>query len=257
MIYIKGTIPEFLRDARALIFGVRDDEFIKQRVLAYNITDEDISSYEAIYAQAEQAESLKSKEVGEQVAAGEISDRQVEEAYVSIRKHIDFLRLALRNDDDKYRQVFLSGPPRSKRLSAYLKYMKEMYDRVLADAEVVAKVGRYAIANTELEEGRNKVILADEAKRKHMDEMSEAQDATQQRDLAFEALKDAVDELKMVCTYALDDRPQMMEKLGVQVLSPGYKRQTSKKEPPENGDTANTTDTTDTTDTTGTGETGA
>ncbi len=243
MIRIKSTIPEFLRDARALIYGVRDDEFIKQRVLAYNITDEDISNYEAIYTQAEQAESVKSKEVGEQVAASEIADRQIEDAFNSIRKHVDFLKLALRNDDDKYRQVFLAGPPRSKRLSAYLKYMKELYDRVLADAEVVAKIGRYAITNIDLEEGRTKVILASEAKRKHMDEMSEAQDATQQRNLAFEDLKDAVDELKMVCTYALEDRPQMMEKLGVKVLSPGYKRQSSKTDPPENDDTTGTAET--------------
>ncbi|MCP5049175.1 MAG: hypothetical protein GY940_18545 [bacterium] len=40
---------------------------------------------------------------------------------------------------------------------------------------------------------------------------------------------DVVDQLLASCTYALEDQPYMMEKLGVPVLSPDYARRLKAK----------------------------
>jgi hypothetical protein len=228
MIYLRTSIPTFLKNSRMLIFGVRDDTFIKERVLAYNFDDSRIQESVDIYNRAEQAESTKTREFGEQLEAKAQSDMRLEEAEAISRKHSDFLGLALRDEIDKQNKLFLNAQLRSRKLADWFKYVLEFYNRVLEDEDVVTRVGRYGITKENLEEGKQKIIAAQEAKNRHEKEMGEAQDSTLQRDAAFEKLYYVVEELEVICKYALEDRPQLLEKLGINVLSPNYKRENKK-----------------------------
>lgn len=224
MIYLRTTIPTFLMDSRALIFGVKEDDFVKERILAYNFDDTRIQECVDAYYGAEKAESDKSKELGEQLEAGEIYDGLIKEAAAIFKKHTAFLKLVLKYNTDKHKKLFLIMNFPTKKMSELLKQMMELYDRVLGDEEIVGKVSKFGFTREHLEEGRNKVVAADEAKRKHWKERGEAQDATLCRDAAFVKLFDLVEELHTVLIYALEDRPQLLEKYGIPVLSPGYKR---------------------------------
>lgn len=224
MIHLKKSISRFLRDSKALIYGVKQDLFIKERISAYNFDDSRIEDSVKIYEDAAKAESEKSKEYGEQLEARTRFEKVMEKAEYTFRKQAEFVRLSLRNDDEKTNKLFLSREPRTKKLSDVLKYMREFYNRVLADDQVVAGVSRYAITKEDLENGLQSIIEADSAKISHNEEMGEAQDATDLRDEAFNKLIYVTEELEVICTYALEDRPQLLEKLGITVLSEGYKR---------------------------------
>jgi hypothetical protein len=110
--------------------------------------------------------------------------------------------------------------------------MKAMYDRVLADDEVVAAGGRYGLTVEVLQAGRQKVVGAEDAKRKHKIEQAEAEEATERRNVVFMKLQSVVEDLETICPYILKDVPQHLEKIGIPVLSPGYKR-TSEETPEE------------------------
>jgi hypothetical protein len=111
--------------------------------------------------------------------------------------------------------------------------MTEFYNRVLVDEQAVTSVSIYAITKEDLEKGRQKINEADNAKTAHNVEMGEAQDATDSRDKSFNQLLYIIEELETICTYALEDRPQLLEKLGITVLSEGYKRKNKEKEEPQ------------------------
>ncbi len=98
MISLGCSIPTYLKHAQALIFGVRDDEFIKQRLQVFNCTDERIAEYIAVYYEAEQSESEKSREMGEQAEARHEAEETQEAARSLAQMHIDCIRLALYDD---------------------------------------------------------------------------------------------------------------------------------------------------------------
>jgi hypothetical protein len=233
MIRLKKTIATFLRDSKALIHGVKDDTFIKERILAYNFDDTRIQESVKVYEEAVKAESEKTKEYGEQLEASKRFENIMNEADYIFKKHSEFIRLALRNDEEKTNKLFISGEPRSKKISDILKYMTEFYNRVLVDEQAVTSVSIYAITKEDLEKGRQKINEADNAKTAHNVEMGEAQDATDSRDKSFNQLLYIIEELETICTYALEDRPQLLEKLGITVLSEGYKRKNKEKEEPQ------------------------
>lgn len=233
MIHLRTTIPEFLKSSRMLIVGVKEDDFIKQRILEYNFDETRITEAAAAFEEAEKAESNKTQEYGEQLEAKAQFDKLLKESEEIFKKQSDFIDLALRDDVDKQRLLFITGQPRSQKLVAWFKYVLEFYDRVLSDDDIINRVTKYGITKEKLEQGRQSIITAQEAKTKHEKEMGEAQDATDRRDTAFEILVKIVEELELICKYALKDRPQLLEKLGIKVLSPGYKRKSKNKKEEE------------------------
>jgi hypothetical protein len=224
MIYLGKNIPEFIMDSRTLIFGIKDDSFIKERILPYKVDEERIDEMVTIYYEAEKAESEKTKEFGEQLEARKVYDLLFEEADDLFKKYSDFLKLGLKYNVEKLRKLLSVMHPKSRNVSQWIKQMNECYDLVLGDNEVVECVLRFGITKEDIEAGHQKLKDADLARQIYTREKGEAQDATLVRDEAFRKLFDVVEELKLICTYALEDRPQLMEKLGIQVLSPGYKR---------------------------------
>lgn len=231
MLHLRTTIAGFLMYARQLIFGVRDDALIRERLLKYNFDDAKITECVDTYYEAEKAQSDRLKEYGEQLGAKEISDETWEEAKATWQEHTDILKLAVRDDIDKQRKLFLIGQPASNKMSDWFEHMKAMYDRVLADDEVVAAAAAYGLTREILEAGRQTVVNAEDAKRIHSVEQGEAEEATERRNAAFMKLLKVVEDLETLCPYVLKDMPQRLEKLGIPVLSPGYKRQT--EETPE------------------------
>jgi hypothetical protein len=231
--YTKRSVSKFLEYSGKLSLGIQNDDFVKARLLPFNFDNAKIDETVNFFYEAEKAESKKNKEYGEQLEAKIIFDRAMDEAQAITRKHIDFLKLALRDDEDKQRKLFLAGQPRFKRLADWFKAMHEMYDRVLDDDAVIASMAKYGITREELETGRQKVIDASTAKARHTKEQGEAEVATEYRDAIFLKLSDRIHELEVICPYALEDTPQYLETLGITVLSPGYKRETASKDEPE------------------------
>lgn len=232
MFRLKTTIAGFLMYARQLIFGVRDDALIRERILKYGFDEPRITECVDIYYEAEKAQSDRLKEYGEQLGAKEVFDEVWEEAKSVWQEHTDILKLTVRDDIDKQRKLFLIGQPESNKMSDWFEHMKAMYDRVLADDEVVAAGARYGLTVEVLQAGRQKVVDAEDAKRKHKIEQAEAEEATERRNVVFMKLQRVVEDLETICPYILKDVPQHLEKLGIPVLSPGYKR-TSEETPEE------------------------
>jgi hypothetical protein len=235
MINLNSTIPEFLDDSRILIKGIMATDLIKERILPFNYTEERLLEVEAVYNAAVAAESNKAYCFGIKVASKEIADKAFEEAKTVFGLHSAILKTLLRDDVEMLKKLFLVGQPRTQRPIELLKIWLEVYDRVLAEPDLIAKTTIVGLTTEKLQEGKQVVTAAQTAKEEQTQKKGDAQDATTERDKAFNALLVEVDLLVPICRYVLNDRPQLLEKLGILVYSPGYrpKKKTTDETPTE------------------------
>ncbi len=72
MLQLTTSIAAYLQKTRLLIYGVGKNDFIKERVLPFNIDDAALDAMKVIYTKAKESESSKLKEHGEQLEASEL-----------------------------------------------------------------------------------------------------------------------------------------------------------------------------------------
>ncbi len=250
MTHLRCSISEFLRDSRRLFSGVEEDPFIRERLRGYNYTDQRLAEAVALLTETEKAESGMGQGAGLWIEAGRKADQLIAEADTCARRHYAFLKLALRNRPEKMKKIFLDGVPNYNKLSQadWFMRVKNLYRRVLADQEVMSQLETYAIGPEALTGVLQKIIEAEKAKDAQHRRKGAAKDATMVRNRLLDRLRDAVRELRIICTHALADRPRLMETLGGRGLTPGYKPRKKTKpvetEVPATGaDTGTDTDT--------------
>ncbi len=237
MTHLRCPISEFLSDSRRLFSGVEEDPFIRERIRGYNYTDQRLAEAVALLAETEQAESGKGERAGQWMEAARKADRLIAAADTEARRHYDFLKLALRNTPGKMKKIFIDGVPNYNklRLADWFMRTKNLYRRVLADEEVPAQLETYAVTREQLAGVLQKITGAEKAKDLQHRQKGTARDATMTRNKLLDRLHDAVRELIIICIYALEARPRLMEKLGGKMLTPGYKPR--KKPGPVNAET--------------------
>ncbi len=72
MLQLNTSIATFLQMTRQLFYGAARKDFIKARILPFNIDDAALDAMKVIYQTAKKAESDKLKEYGEQLQASEL-----------------------------------------------------------------------------------------------------------------------------------------------------------------------------------------
>ncbi len=221
---VSNTIPGFLTGARKLVLGIRENPFIMERLAPFKITQERMDEYVQVYNNAVNAESTKSKGRGDQYEARDLANRHLRDAFDLASLHLDTVRVALRDDEELFNKIFIGRVPHFNTRAVRIKYILEHYHRIIEAPDVLEKIGSFGIALEDLEAAKQLVLEAQRAKDHHNREMGAAQDYRELRDSTFSELKKVTDFLKSLCKYALKDRPQLMETLGFQVPSPGYKK---------------------------------
>ncbi len=225
MKHLRMSAAAFLQKARLIIKGIRKEALIRERLKeAYNINEARLKQIEATYRKAEKAESRKSRKFGKQLGQRQAAERMFNEAKDTFLHYKTLLELTLKYDKERQKQIFLKGAWKNRSKPARLKNMLEVYNRVLDDNEVMQGVAKLGITREILEKGRQKIIAALDAKQNHVNEKGDAQDAVTLRDSAFRELDDIVRWLEKCCVYTLKDRPQLLEILGIPVLSPAYEQ---------------------------------
>ncbi len=229
MKHLKVSIATFLQQARRLVKGIISDTFIRQRLIPFGISDSRLEEIDAILRESVEAESEKGFREGLKRGAKVDSDDSFKEAESIFKRHKRFLELSLKNNKGLLRKILVenywdltSNPHR-------LKIMWEFYDRLLGDEEAIKSLFRFGVTREVLEEARKIVMDAVKASDLNAKKRGEAEFATAVRNEKFQKLMDTVDQLLASCTYALEDQPHMMEKLGVPVLSPEYARRLKAK----------------------------
>lgn len=153
-------------------------------------------------------------EYGDQFAATDALARAIEKTNRQYRRHVGLARVAFRDNPGAQQELGLLG----ERKRAYTKWRDQtmsFYDNLLADAALLAEMGRFGVEKEEVEAARRAVDDVVRANADQEREIGEAQRATEHRDEALDALAEWMSMSKALAHVLLADDPQQLEKLGI------------------------------------------
>lgn len=96
----------------------------------------------------------------------------------------------------------------------WIETVRKFYSEVSADSEIQTRLSRLKVTPEQLTEAQNLITEVENARKVYMKEKGESQNATQEKDQAFEKLDDWMSEFYAVAKIALEDHPQLLESLG-------------------------------------------
>jgi hypothetical protein len=167
---------------------------------------------------AQQLQQKQKTEYGDQYAATATLEQVWEAADREYMRLVKLARLAFETNVAVSTKLGIAGR-RHRTVSGWLAQAKQFYSNALADPAVITGLGQYAITAQRLQDGQALVQQVDAAYLSQQKEKGEAQQATKDRDAAFERLDEWLTNFISVARIALEDKPQLIEALGVLVLS--------------------------------------
>jgi vacuolar-type H+-ATPase subunit I/STV1 len=209
-----NTIDAKLLSAQVAIENALGNETIKQAVALYGYTETKLLAGKSLLDEAQNKQANQKKEYGEQYKASDELDSAITEANRLYIRHVKIARIALSGMRGAAESLQLGGR-RKQSYSGWIKQTNIFYANALSDTTIKAKLAEFGIDESALQEGQAKVKEVEAKLAAQLKEKGEAQESTQQRDEAFEALLDWTSDFVAIARIALENDPQLLEILGI------------------------------------------
>jgi len=210
----KQSIQDRLLAAQVAIDNALSDTEVQTFLAEYGYDNDRISQGKTLLENTQQLHQQQQKEYGDQFAATDALNKSWADANVSYMRFVKIARIALKSDHAAYKKLDLTGN-RKQTLSGWLGQAKQFYLNALSDKDVLEKMANFGITQEKLEAGKQLVEATETANAKQEKEKGEAQQATLERDKVFDRLEDWLSDFLAIARIALEDKPQLLEKLGV------------------------------------------
>lgn len=214
----KESLEKRMLDAQVAVDNANSDEEIKSYVVKFGYDGPRLAVGKALLDETRSLHQKQQKEYGDQYQAKDDLDELRYEANKEYMRYVKIARIALNSEHALYLKLGLIGNRKSA-LPNWLGQAKQFYINSLSDTIVLEKMTEFGVEQNMLEAGNKLVDAVEKANADLKKEMGEAQQATQERDQALEVLEEWVSNLKAIARIALEDKPQLLEKLGVVVRS--------------------------------------
>lgn len=212
---LNESINSLLNSAQVAIDNALNNSEIQTYLSEYNYTPERIQAGKTLYETALAAQQKQQAEYGEQLSATETVNQAWSKAQKSYMRLIKLARVIFKNNPGIATQLGLNGQ-RKRSLSGWLLQAQQFYTNALNSAEVLNGFAEYGITEDKLKAAQTETLAVEAANAAQEQEKGEAQDATQQRDQAIDLLDDWLSDFIAIARIALEDRPQLLEVLGIQ-----------------------------------------
>jgi hypothetical protein len=211
-------IDRKLLEAQVAINNARTDGEIKQYLTEYGYDEARLAAGKSLLNSASQLHQTQKRVYAEKVGASkDFSDSRKEANGVYINL-IKLSRIALQEDYAAYLKLGLAGG-RKTNLSGWLVQARQFYDNALKDTATMAKLKKFGGTQAKIEAGKALIETVERKKQEKEIESGEAQQATVERDMAVEELQQWMRNFKAIARIALEDKPQLLEKLGILIRS--------------------------------------
>jgi hypothetical protein len=224
MLFSTKTISDLLYNSNQMLgIASKDDVIMAALVTArYNLSN--IDTLKATWNTADTKTKEHSAAVGLQREAKIIYKRTRKESHARYMKHVLFAKRICRHDPERMERLRLDET-RKKVFNQWLFQSTDFYTQVLLDEELIAKYVNFGITLEGLEAGKQGILDTNKEKENYKMAIGNVQALKVERDRALAVLDTGIKDFALVCQYALKDNPQQLEKLGIRVYSPGYKKQ--------------------------------
>ncbi len=207
------TIESKLLFANSVITNAGKPQ-LAEPLASYGYDETRLQEGSQLLANAETLQAAQKREYGEQYAATDALDAARTTANGFYMPHVKIARVALAKDRGLWESLLLTGD-RAQSDSGWLKQAKTFYTNAIASPDVQEKMGKYNITLEKLQEGQAAVKDVELKLAAQLKEKGEAQQATVDRDFAFDDLQEWMSEFIAIAHIALEDKPQHLEMLGI------------------------------------------
>jgi hypothetical protein len=214
MTRIGTSIEERLTLAQVAITNALADLTLQEALAEYGYTTDRFRQGQALRESALALYQRQKGAYGDLFAAADALDAAQRQAHDSYMRHIKVARIALK--DDRGAQQTLNLASRRKRTFAgWLAQAQQFYANALADRAILDRLAAFGITQSALATGQLHVEAIGTGDAARHQRKGAAQDATRARDAALAALDAWMSDFVKIARVALQDRPQLLEQLGV------------------------------------------
>jgi hypothetical protein len=224
MLYKTGSLADFFQNSRKALVNARDDKNIYTLIVEYNMTAERIEEGLTMLDNLVTADRNKTEFHGLQLLARAEMNRVFAEANPMYMEHVNFTKLHCRKDPAELASLLLNEP-RTRVINGWIRQADTFYTNLLHNPGLIGRLMVNAITVEKLQAGYENVMRVSQTRVKYTEAIGMAQAATDQRNRLLAEFNFWMKEFIYVCKAALKDQPQLLEVLGIQVLSEGYRRQ--------------------------------
>jgi len=212
----RETFSGKLQAIRNAISSSTTDLVLKQLMEQYNFGDARMQEGAALLSEAEslfvQQQILK----GAQKAATRAVDGAYNKAEHTLKRMIKTAKLAYMDNREMQEKLRVVGD-RGKSFAEWLEQGKIFYSNILSLSEVIAEFAKYNVPLTDIELGRQELLLAETAKANQFALTADAQVLTDRKIIADNNLSQWWMNFRKIATVALEKQPQLLEKVGIVV----------------------------------------
>ncbi|RED91912.1 hypothetical protein [Marinoscillum furvescens] len=209
-----NTIDAKLLSAQVALENALHNETIKTSLGEYGYDEPKLNEGLTLFNDAYTKHLDQKKEYGDQYAATDALDTAMDHANALYIRHVKIARIALRTDRGASATLELDGR-RKQTYSGWLKQARLFYANALASTQILSALAHFGITTEKLEEGQAAVAQVETSLVQQLREKGEAQNATEARDEALDALMDWVADFIAIARIALEHKPQLLENLGI------------------------------------------
>jgi hypothetical protein len=210
----KNSLADRLLAAHVAITNATTDDEVKALIAVFGYDETRMTAGTSLLEAANQLQQVQQKEYGDQFQATDAFKTMWAQADADYMRFVKIARIALKEDHAAFQKLALSGI-RKNSFSGWMAQAKQFYLNALDDPAVIAKMGEFGMTQEKLETGKSLLEQTEQANATQKKEKGEAQQATLNRDKAVDDLEAWLSDFIAITRIALEDKPQLLEKLGI------------------------------------------
>ena len=209
----KRSIEDRLLAAQVAIENARADATIRAALAPFAYDEARLAAGRALYDAAQALVNQQKAVYGDQYGSTGAVNAARTTADTAYRRTLAVARVALKGHVQAHAALMLDGE-RQQSLAGWLEQAQAFYGNLLAAPDLLAALGSFGYDRAKLEAERALVEAVAAANLAQEQQKGNAQQTTQQRDAALDALDTWVADFQVIARVALADQPQQLEKLG-------------------------------------------
>ncbi len=210
----QGTLAGMLARAKMVLDNADSSDEIKKMMKPYGYDEQRLKEGRELLKKVQSLQHEKENEYGRQYQATQALAQARDQANKVYMRLVKIARVALKDNMAAMMKLGLFSS-RKASYSGWLAQAKLFYGNLLTDDAAMATMARFGVSGDALKEGQALLDKVEHAYSEQKKEMSEAQQATADRDQAIDALNDWLSDFIAIARIALEERPQLLEQLGV------------------------------------------
>ncbi len=196
------------------ISNALSDEQVKTYLAEYGYDDTRLNEGKALYDTVQELQQKQTREYGEQYEATDALNAKRAEASAVYMNHVKIARVALQENRGAFQKLNINGK-RKASLSGWLAQATQFYINATTDADIIAAMGKFNVTEQKLLAAKQLIEETVSLNAAQEKEKGEAQQATVERDEALDALEFWLSDFFAIARIALEEKPQLLEKLGI------------------------------------------